>query len=138
MNHNAMPTEANMTLMVCILISGKEILLHALHNEEVTMGVLTGWKNVEPKMLQVLNETPFLATFAVGILSEKIGTAIEKIDNWLGKPIVIACNEVTVAQIPHVLKHVQHINGVNSVIFNQEQMMYILTHCRVFIVVTTF
>ena len=38
MNHNAMPTEANTTLMVCVLINGKEILLLALHNEDVTKG----------------------------------------------------------------------------------------------------
>ena len=49
-------------------------------------------------------ETTFLATYAVGILAEEIGTAIERIDNWLGKPIVITCNEVTRAQLPHVLK----------------------------------
>ena len=46
----------------------------------------------------------FLATFAAGILGEEIGTAIEKIDNWLRKPIVITCDEVTMAQLPHVLK----------------------------------
>ena len=37
-----MPTEANTTLMVRVLIDGKEILLHALHNEEVTKGVIRG------------------------------------------------------------------------------------------------
>ena len=51
---------------------------------------------MEPKRLQALNETTFLATFVVGILAEEISVAIEKIDNWLGKPIVITCNEVTV------------------------------------------
>ena len=58
-NHNAMPTEANTTLMVHVLIDGKEILLQALHNEEVAKGVITGWTNVEPKRLQALNETTF-------------------------------------------------------------------------------
>ena len=67
--------------------------------------VLTGWTNVEPKGLQALNGTTFLAIYAVGILAEEIGTAIERIDNWLGKPVVIMCNEVTVAQLPHVLDH---------------------------------
>ena len=81
MNQNAMPTEASTTLTVCMLIDEKEILLQALHNEEVTKGILTGWMNVEPKRLQALNETTFLATFAVGILAEEIGTAIERIDN---------------------------------------------------------
>ena len=103
-NHNAMPTEANTALMVCVLIDGKEILPQALHNEEVTKGVLTGWMNIEPKSLQALNETTVLATFAVGILAEEIGTAIERIDNWLGSPVVIMWNEVTMAQLPHVLK----------------------------------
>ena len=60
---------------------------------------------MEPKKLQALNETTFLATFAVGILAEEIGIAIEKIDNWLGKPVVITSNDVTTAQLPHVLKH---------------------------------
>ena len=104
MNHNAIPTEANTTLMVPVLIDGKEILLKALCNEEVTKGVITGWTNVEPKMLQALNETTFLATFAAGILAEEIGIAIEKINNWLGKPVVITYDEVTAAQLPHVLK----------------------------------
>ena len=105
MNHNAMPMEANTTLMVHVLIDGKEILLQALCNEEVAKGVITGWMNVEPKRLQACNETTFLATFAVGTLAEEIGIAIERIDNWLGKPVVITCNEVTVAQLSHVLKH---------------------------------
>ena len=113
MNNNAMPTEAYTTLMVCMLIDGKEILLQALYNEEVAKGVITGWTNVEPKRLQALNETTFLATFAVGILAEEIGIGIERIDNWLDKPVVITCNEV-----PHVLKHVQNISGVDSIVFN--------------------
>ena len=81
MNHNAMPTEANTTLTVCMLINGKEILLQALHNEEVMKGVITGWRNVETKRLQALNETTFLATFAVGIVAEEIGSVIKRIDN---------------------------------------------------------
>ena len=103
MNHNAMPDEVNMTLMVHMLINGKEIFPQALHNEEVTKGVITRWTDIEPKSLHALNETTFLATFAAGILAEEIGIAIEKIDNWLGKPVVITC-EVTTVQLPHVLK----------------------------------
>ena len=118
MNWNAMPMEASMTLMIHILINGKETSPQALCNEEVIKGVLTGWMNVEPKRLQALNETTFLAIYTVGILAEEIGTAIEKIDNWLGKPVVITCNEVTMAQLPHVLDHVWHISGVESVVFN--------------------
>ena len=118
MNWNAMPTEVSTTLTVCILINGKEILLQALHNKEVAKGMPTGWMNVEPKRLQALNETTFLAIYAMGILAEEIGTAIEKIDNWLGKPVVITCNEVTAAQLPHMLDHAQHILGVESAVFN--------------------
>ena len=82
LNHNAMPTEANTTLTVCVLIDGKEILLQTLCNEEVAKGVITGWTNMEPKRLQALNESTFLATFAAGFLAEEISVAIEKIDNW--------------------------------------------------------
>ena len=54
----------------------------------------------------------------MGILAEEIRIAIERIDNWLGKPVVITCDEVTVAQLPHVLKCVQCIRGVDLVVFN--------------------
>ena len=118
MNCNAMPTEANTALMVCMLINGKEILPPVLYNEEVMKGVITGWTYVETKRLQALNETTFLATFAAGILAEEIGIAIEKINNWLGKPVVITCDEVTVVQLPHVLKHACHISGADLVVFN--------------------
>ena len=103
MNWNAMPTKASMTLMACKSIDGKEILPQAIHNEDVTKGVLTGWTNVEPKRLQALNESTFLATYAAVILAEEIGTVIEKINNWFGKPVVITCDEVTMAQLPHML-----------------------------------
>ena len=62
MSQKAMPMEANMTLTVCMLINGKEILLQALHNEEVVKEVLTRWTNVGPKRLQAVNGTTFLAT----------------------------------------------------------------------------
>ena len=118
MNQNALPMEASTTLTVCILIDGKKILLQALHNEDLVKGVLMGWMNMEPKSMQTLKENTFLATYAVGILAEEIGTAIETIDNWLRKPVVITCNEVTVAQLSHVLDHVQHNVGVELVVFN--------------------
>ena len=118
MNCSAMPTEANTTLMMCVLVDRREFLPQDLHNEEVAKGVIAGWTNVEPKRLQALNETTFLATFATGILAEEIGVAIEKIENWLGKPIVITCDEVTTVQLPHVLKCVQYISRVDLVIFN--------------------
>ena len=67
--------------------------------------VLMGWAHVEPKNVQALNETSFLATHAASILAEEIGAAIEKIKNWLGKLVIITCEEVTVAQLPYVLEH---------------------------------
>ena len=54
-NRNAMSMEANTTLMVCVLIDGKEILLQVLYNEEVAKGMLMGWANIEPKSIQALN-----------------------------------------------------------------------------------
>ena len=57
-------------------------------------------------------------TFSSGILAEEIGTAIEKIEEWLGKPVVITCNEVTTTQLPQVIEHVHHITRVESVVFN--------------------
>ena len=77
-----------------------------------------GWMHIEPKNVQVLNETTFLATYALGILAEEIGVAIEKIENWLGKPVVITCEEVTTAQLPHVLEHACHAHAVELVAFN--------------------
>ena len=53
-----------------------------------------------------------------GIFAEEIGIAIEKINNWLCKPVVITCDEVTVVQLFHVLKHAQHISGADLVVFN--------------------
>ena len=67
-----------------------------------------GWTHVEPKNVQVLNETTFLATYASGILVEEIGAAIEKIENWLGKPVAITCDEVTTANFL-MCSHVHNI-----------------------------
>ena len=104
MNVNAMSTELTTMLMVCILIDGKEILPHALQNEDVVNGVLMSWTCVEPRNLQALNETTFLATYASGILADEIGPTVDKIGDWLGKPVVITCDEVITTQLPYVLK----------------------------------
>ena len=75
-NRNTVPMESSTTLMVHILIDGKEILPQALRNEEIAKGVLVGCMDVEPKNVQALNETTILATYAAGILAEEIGAAI--------------------------------------------------------------
>ena len=136
MNHNAMPTEANTTLRVCMLIDGKEILLQALCNEEVAKGVITEWTNMEPKRLQALSETTFLATFAVGILAEEIGIATEKINDWSGKPLVIICNEVTAVQPLTCLNVCDISEELIQLFLILKQMTYTLTHYRMFLMVT--
>ena len=57
-------------------------------------------------------------TYPSGILAEEIGTAIEKIDEWVGKPVVITCREVTTPQPPQVIECACHTTGVESVVFN--------------------
>ena len=105
LNMNVVLTEPSTTLMVCMLIDGKEILLLALQNEDVAKGVLMSWTHVEPRNVQTLNETTFLVTYASDILADEILSAVEKIEDWLGKPVVITCDEVTQNQLPHVTEH---------------------------------
>ena len=87
-------------------------------NEEIAKGVLVSGTQVKPRNVYALNETTFLVTYSLGILAEEIGSAIEKIDEWLGKPVVITCDEVLVIQLPKVIKHVCCTMGVESVVFN--------------------
>ena len=79
-----------------------------------------GWMHIEPQSVQALNETTFLATYASGILDEEIGAAVEKIENWLGKAVVITCDEVTNNQLSQVIECAQHTTGVDSVMFNTQ------------------
>ena len=51
-------------------------------------------------------------------MGDEIGAATEKIVNWLGKLVVITCDEVTMAQLPHVLECTQCIIGIESVVVN--------------------
>ena len=76
------------------------------------------WTHVEPRSVQAVNETTFLVTYTSGILADEIGSAVEKIEDWLGKPVVITCDEVTTAQLPQVIEHVHHTIRVESVVFN--------------------
>ena len=57
-------------------------------------------------------------TYPSVIQAEEIGSTIEKINEWLGKPVVIMCGEVTAIQLPHVIEHVCHTTGTESVVFN--------------------
>ena len=50
--------------------------------------------------------------------AEDIGSAIKKIDEWLGKPVVITCNDVTAVQLPQGIDCACHTTGVESVVFN--------------------
>ena len=87
-------------------------------NEDIAKGVLVSGTHIEPRSVYAHNETTFLVTYSSEILNEDIGSSIEKIDKWLGKPLVITCDEVTVTQLPQILEHVHHTTGVESVVFN--------------------
>ena len=76
------------------------------------------WMHVEPRSVQALNETTFLVAYASGILADEIGSAVEKIEDWLGKPVVITCDAVTTTQLPQVIENAWHTTGVDSVVFN--------------------
>ena len=115
---NSMSAEPVTMLTVCILIDRKDILLDVFRNEEIAKGVLVSETQVEPKSVYVLNETTFLVTYPSGIWAEDIGSAIEKINEWLGKPVVITCDEVTAVQLPQVIKCACLTTGVESVVFN--------------------
>ena len=73
------------------------------------------WTHAEPRSVQDLNETIFLVTYTLGIIADEIGSAVEKIEDWLGKPVVITCDEVTAAQLPQVIECEHHTMGVESV-----------------------
>ena len=70
------------------------------------------------KGVHALNETTFLVTYSSGILVDEIGWTIEKIDEWMGKPVVITCDEVTTAQLSQVKECVHCTMEVESVVFN--------------------
>ena len=121
-NINVVTAEPVTTLTVQILIDRKEILLDVFRNEYVAKGILISGTHIEPRSVHALNETTFLVTYSSGILAEKIGFAIEQINECLGKPVVITCDEVTAVQLPQlpiqVIKHVCHTTGVEPVVFN--------------------
>ena len=81
-------------------------------------GILVSGAHVKPRSVHALNETTFLVTYPSEILAADIGFAIEKINKWLGKPVVITCGEVTAVQLPQVIEHACHTTGVDSVVFN--------------------
>ena len=39
----------------------------------------------------------FLVTYSSGILADEIESVVEKIEDWLGEPLVITCDVVTTA-----------------------------------------
>ena len=113
-----MSAELVTTLTVCILIDRKDILLDVFRNEETAKGVLVSGTQVGPRSVYALNETTFLVTYPSNIPAADIGPAIKKINEWLGKPVVIACDEVTAVQLPQVMECACHTTGVESVVFN--------------------
>ena len=102
---NSIAAEPVTTLTVCISIDGKDILPDVFRNEDIAKEVLVSGTHVKPRSVHALNKTIFLVTYSSGILAEDIGSTIEKINEWLGKPVVITCDEVTAAQLPQVIEH---------------------------------
>ena len=96
------------TLTVHVLINRKDILPDVFRNEDIAKGVLVSRTHVKSRSVHALNETTFLVTYSSGIQAEDIGSAIEEINEWLGKPVVITCDEVTAAQLPQVTEHAHH------------------------------
>ena len=115
---NSVSAEQVTMLTVCILINRKDILPDVLRKEEIAKGVLVSGTQVEPRSVYALKETTFLVTYPFNIPFTDIGPAIEKIGEWLCKPLVITCDEVTTVQLPQVIEHVCHTTGVESVVFN--------------------
>ena len=115
---NSMSTEPVTILAVHILIDGKDILPDVFRNEDIAKGVLVSGTHVKPRNVLTLNETTFLVTYSSGIWAKDIGSAIGKISEWLGKPVVIMRDEVTAVQLPQVIEHVCHTTRVESVVFN--------------------
>ena len=68
--------------------------------------------------MHAFNETTFLVTYPSGILAEVVHSAIKRISDWLGKPVVITCNEVTATQLPQVLECMCHTTGLESIELN--------------------
>ena len=105
---NLVTAQSVTTLTVCILIKGRDILLNVFGNEDIVKGVLIGTNHVEPRSVCTLNETTFLVIYSLGILADDIASAIEKIDKWLGKNVVITCDDVMATQLPQVLEWAHH------------------------------
>ena len=115
---DSVSTELVTMLTVCNLIEGKDILPNVFRNKEIAKGVLVGGTQVKPRSVYTLNETTFLVTYPSGIWAEDIGSAVKKINEWLGKPVVITCDEVTAVQLPQGIKCAFQTTGVESVVFN--------------------
>ena len=96
----------------------EEIPPDVFRNEDITKWGLIGMTHMEPRSGYAVNETTFCITYSLGILADDLGFAIEKINKWLGKPVVITCDEVTAVQLPQVLVWACHTTGVESVVFN--------------------
>ena len=115
---NSITTELVTMLTVCVLIDRKDILLDVFRNEDIAKGVLVSGTHVKPRSVHTLNKTTFLVTYSSGMLAEEIGSAIQKIDEWCGKPVVIMCDEEIAMQLPKVIEHVHQTIDIESVVFN--------------------
>ena len=74
-----MSAELVTTLIVCISIDRKDILLDVFRNEDIAKEALVSGTHVKPRSVHALIETTFLVIYSSGILAEDIGSDIEKI-----------------------------------------------------------
>ena len=86
------------------MIEGRDILPEIFRNDDIVKGILISMTHIEPRNVHALNETTFLVTCPSGILAEDTGSIIKKINEWLGKPVVVKCKEVNATQLPQVLE----------------------------------
>ena len=115
---NSITAELVTMFTINILIEGRDILPEIFRNDDIVKVVLIGVIHVEPRSVHALNETTFLVAYSSEVLAEDISSAIEKINEWFGKPVVIPCNEVTITHLPQVLEHVLHTTRVKSIVLN--------------------
>ena len=101
---NSVTAEPVTTLTIHVLLEGRDILPEIFRNDDIVKGVLIGMTHIEPRSVHALNETTFLMTYPLGISARDMVLPSKKINEWLGKPVVITCNEVTATQLLQVLE----------------------------------
>ena len=69
---NSITAGLEMTLTICILIEGRDILPEIFRNDDIAKGVLIGVTQIEPRSVHALNVTTFLVTYPSELSPEDI------------------------------------------------------------------